>query len=114
MIKVLENTQDFDSEVSSGKVVVDFNATWCGPCRMMGRIMESIKGDYPDVTFLSVDVDRHPEIANRFQVSSIPAMHFYKDGKHIDVVTPDGTEDYLLGSRPEDDFRDILDSTFNG
>lgn len=113
MIKELVNDADFDAAVASGNVLVDFNATWCGPCRMMGQIFKAIEGDYPEVTFLSVDVDKHPELAKKFNVHSIPAMFFYKDGKKVQVVLEEGNEDFLLGSRPEDEFTEILDKTFS-
>ena len=81
MIVILNNKEDFEKEIAQGNTVVDFFATWCGPCRMMGQIMENIEADFPTVKFLKVDVDKFPEITAKFNISSIPDMYFFKDGK---------------------------------
>ena len=82
---VLTLTQDnFEAEVekSSGIVLVDFWATWCGPCKMFGPIIEEIAGeDHPNVKVGKVDVDQQADLAGRFRVMSIPTLVIFKDGK---------------------------------
>ena len=88
MIKVHENEADFAKILESDKkVLVDFNAKWCGPCRRMGRRIEGLEEDYKDLTFLKVDTDEYPELAQKFGVVYITRMVAFKYGKRIDVET---------------------------
>lgn len=112
MIKHLEKESDYNEIVKEGNVVVDFFATWCGPCRMMGRVLEEIEKEYPSVTFLKVDTDRFGAIAMAFSVSSIPTFIAYKDGKRIAIKVDGQNESELLGARNTDDFRLILNESF--
>lgn len=75
---------NFDAEVanSSGIVLVDFWATWCGPCKMFAPVIEEIAGEnLPNVKVGKVDVDQEPDLASQFKVMSIPTLVIFKDGK---------------------------------
>lgn len=77
MIKYLEN--DFDKEIETGRILVDFYADWCGPCRMMGEVLEDVK----EIDILKVNVDKFPLIAQRYGVISIPTLLLFNNGKMI-------------------------------
>jgi thioredoxin 1 len=80
---------DFGTEVEQNKglTVVDFWATWCGPCRMIAPILEQLVDEYEGkVTVAKLDVDANPRAAARFGVRSIPTLLFFKDGKLVDQV----------------------------
>jgi thioredoxin 1 len=78
---------DFDQEVREGTVLVDFWAAWCGPCRMLGPVLEDLDQEIGDrVTIAKVNVDDHGELANRFGVMSIPTMILFKDGEPVEKI----------------------------
>lgn len=75
---------NFDSEISSGVTLVDFYADWCGPCRMLTPILEEVAGEmHGSVTFAKVDIDQNQKVASTYQVTSVPTLILFKDGKEI-------------------------------
>ena len=80
------NKNEFKSLVieKEGLKLVDFYADWCGPCRMLGPVLEDLSQDINDVEFFKINVDNDGELAQAYQVSSIPTLILFKDGKIVD------------------------------
>lgn len=73
------NTEEFDALIAEGKtVLVDFYATWCGPCKMLAPVLEEVAPEYPEIEFVKVNVDEHSDLAQRFNVSVIPTLFVIK------------------------------------
>ena len=86
----VEVTDDTFEEMvgGAGLAIVDFWAEWCGPCRIVGPIVDELAREYGDkgVVVAKLDVDQSPAVANRFGIRSIPSILFFKDGQHVDTV----------------------------
>ena len=87
MAKTIEITDaNFDEIIKSDKpILVDFWAEWCGPCKMIGPIVEEIAGEYEGQAVIGkVDVDSNPAVAAKFGIRSIPTLLYFKDGQIVD------------------------------
>ena len=81
---VTEGTKEnFGELVKEGKCLVDFNADWCGPCQMLKPVVEEFAEARTDVKVVSVNIDDEDELAEEYQVSSIPCLVVFEDGKEI-------------------------------
>lgn len=93
MIKYL--TSDFDKEIGKEKTLVDFYADWCGPCRMMGEILETIDS----IDILKVNVDKFPLIAQRYGIMSIPTLMLFDKGNviksSVGMINKDTLNDFI-------------------
>lgn len=78
------NQSDFENEIKEGVVLVDFFATWCGPCRMMGAILEEVDKEIEGkAKIVKIDVDQNQDLAKRFGVMSIPTLILFKNGQMV-------------------------------
>lgn len=95
---------NFNDEIESGEglAMVDFWAEWCGPCRMVGPVIEALAKEYEgQVKVGKLDVDENPATATRFNVRSIPSILFFKDGELVDTV---------MGALPKASFAQKIDA----
>ncbi|MFU0824259.1 thioredoxin [Clostridium sp.] len=96
------NSRNFIQEVinSEEAVIVDFWAPWCGPCRMLGPVIEELSEDMGDkAKFFKMNVDENPEIASKYRISSIPNVMIFKNGEVVEN---------MVGFRPKQDFETAI------
>lgn len=92
---------EFDQAVgvSNELVVVDFFATWCGPCKMLSPLVERMADQHTDVHFYKVDIDEENDLAARYQVMSVPTLIYLKNGeilsKSVGLVSPADMENVI-------------------
>jgi thioredoxin 1 len=90
----------FDSDVQNGVVLVDFFADWCGPCRMMTPVLEKVATEVTGQAIVGkIDIDQAQKVASQFQVSSIPTLILFKNGKEVGR---------LVGLRDADTVKDFI------
>jgi thioredoxin 1 len=96
MLKYLES-ENFNEVIGSGLVLVDFYASWCGPCKMLNPVLERLGDDYDIV---KVDVDKFGLLAREYGIMSIPSLIVFRDGIVVDT---------MIGFRSYEDIKDVLD-----
>lgn len=85
MAKII-NSQEFDDTIQNGVVVVDFFATWCGPCKMLAPVVEELSGELDNVNFVKVDIDQSMDLAQKFRIVSVPTLKIFKNGEDVDTL----------------------------
>lgn len=77
--------ENFNELINGKKVIVDFFATWCGPCKMLSPVLESLSTEYSEVTFVKVDVDDCHNVSKEYGIMSVPTLMKFENGKLIDT-----------------------------
>ncbi len=101
-MKIVDVTKEnFEEEVIKANVpvLVDFNANWCGPCRMVRPVLDELASESDDYKIVSVNVDEEEELSIKYKVSSIPCMVLIKEGKEVNRS---------IGFRPKDEIKELL------
>lgn len=101
MIEVNERTFKESVLDEKGLVVVDYNAVWCSPCRMMKPIFDELSGEYNDVKIVGVDVDENPNLASSQGIRNIPTILFFKNGIVVDR---------MVGAYPKINLKEKIDA----
>lgn len=103
-IKQIETKEEFEELINGKKpVLVDFFAVWCGPCQMMGPILEQMAEEYKNidkVEIAKVDIDLLKDLAMQYGVMSVPTFMIFQEGKQIET---------MVGMRPQEEFQEKLD-----
>ena len=76
----LENVSDFENLIKEGDVLVDFFATWCGPCKMLSPVLEEIAEKFPRIKVVKVDIDRFDDLTRAHGIMSVPTIEVYRNG----------------------------------
>ena len=103
----IKNSQQFEQEVlnSANPVFVDFWAEWCGPCRTISPVVEELSSEYDDkVNFVKINVDENNELAQKYNVFSIPTLAIFKNGKVVSQK---------VGAATKESFKTMIDSSLN-
>ena len=101
MVKEINAEEYAEIINSSSPVVIDFHATWCGPCKVLSPILEELNDEIEGVEFVKLDVDQHPQIAGQNQVMGVPTVVILKDGE---------VKDRFVGDQPKEVIKEKITS----
>ncbi|MFC2134056.1 thioredoxin [Bacteroidota bacterium] len=101
---MLNLTKDnFEKEIKKGKIIVDFWAEWCGPCKMLGPVFEGLSEEMKGIKFAKVNVDENEDVSGKYGIRGIPCMICFKDGKEVDRI---------VGALPKDALKAKIEGIF--
>lgn len=79
----LETEKEFTELIKKELVLVDFYAEWCGPCKLIGKEIESLDKETKEIEIVKVDIDKFPELATKYSIMAVPTLKVYQNGKEI-------------------------------
>jgi thioredoxin 1 len=92
-------SEGFESAVSSAKkCIIDFYATWCGPCKAMNPVLESVENELGTGVIYKIDVDKNRDLVEKYGIRSVPTFIFFENGKEVERKTGSVTKNYLIES----------------
>lgn len=98
-MKYIEKENEFEEIIKNEKVLVDFYATWCGPCQLLSPILEELEKENKELTIVKIDVDKNESLARKHGVMSIPTIEIYNKGnlvnKQVGLLSKEELEDLL-------------------
>lgn len=96
MLLHLKDEASFEREVLEGDVLVDFFATWCGPCKMLAPELEELAEEHEDIKVVKIDVDELPRLASKFNIRAVPTLLVYRNGELKKTVSGYMDKDALV------------------
>lgn len=86
-VNAIASESELDTFINSSKVsIVDFGASWCGPCRALKPLFEELSEKHANLSFVYVDIDDHQELAADFEIQGVPTVMLYKDGQQLEKL----------------------------
>ncbi|KAJ3238794.1 hypothetical protein HDU81_007183 [Chytriomyces hyalinus] len=87
MVQTIESNEQYEAALKSGKtVIVDWSATWCGPCKMISPVFVKLAEEFTNIVFIKVDVDEVPDAAEAAGISSMPTFQVYQESQKVDEM----------------------------
>lgn len=102
-VRHISSESAFSKTIANGNVVVDFYADWCGPCKQLAPVIDFLAQEFPNITFVKVNIDNITKVSSKYSVRSIPTLILFRNGKDVDRI---------VGYQSKNKLRKKLKSTF--